>query len=110
MPLLGKHGTPNEPLRLRKAIQHARVGEYRRAMRALQHTGLLSPHDSDALQDLKELHPAPQEPVKRLTTDSLPEAYTASKDIVREVLKGMSYSTSPGPDGITCGRPIAPSR
>lgn len=86
---------------IRNAMRYARVGEYRRALRTLQESPLSSSNDPRGQEGLAKLHPDPCEPVPYVPASSLTPSYTATPDMVRDIIARMSVTSAPGPDGLT---------
>ena len=101
-PRSARQALPDEHRRrVKKAMRYARLGEYRRSLRALQESSLSSPNDPRVQEGLAKLHPEPCEPVEPMDTSSLPPPYTATTDMVRGIVSQLSVASAPGPDGLT---------
>ena len=96
---VGIHDTHSTSIK--KSMRHAKAGEYRRAMRALQETALSSPSDPRVQEGLAKLHPDPCEPVVQSERTALPPSYTATPDMIRDIVSHLSVTSAPGPDGMT---------
>lgn len=80
-------------LNAQRALFLAKEGRFRDAMRSLNSQGCAQQNDTEALQELHQLHPNHQLPE---WSDSLPASLCVNSELVLEILKKFPRASSPG--------------